>query len=115
MSMEKRLVEKARRWLGGEPGPTALVAHRCDDHRNLAPINNLGSMLVIYAAERRPQALAIGKGANGEEIHAECGGCLADDIDALYQAYLDALDLVADTLKSRAEMRRDLERFRKFM
>lgn len=97
-----------------DPGPAVLVAHRCDEHRGLAPVNNQASMLVTYAAEMVPKAYALGRGSNHEEIHAECGGCLAEEVEGLYQQLLDTLDVMADALTARAEMRRELERSRKF-
>lgn len=98
----------------GTQGPRALVAHRCHDHRNLAPLNNQGELLVMYAAEKRPAAFPLGRGGNGEEIHAECGGCLAADTEELYNAMLDLLDGYADLLRSHAELRAAKERLERF-
>ena len=99
----------------GTQGPTALVAHRCHEHRNLAPINDQGDLLVMYAAEKRPAAYPLGRGGNGEQIHAECGGCLATDTEELYQVALDLLDTIADLLRSRAELRAEKARMERFL
>ena len=95
-------------------GPNLLVAHRCAEHRYVAPINNVAEGLVIYPHEGQATARPLGKGPNGEEIKAECGGCLADQVEGLYQLTLDLLDLAADTLTSRAELRRELDRYKHF-
>lgn len=96
-------------------GPNLLVAHRCAEHRYMAPINNVAEGLVIYPFEGTATARPLGKGPHGEEIKAECGGCLADQVEGLYQLSLDLLDLVADTLTSHAELRRKVEGFERFM
>jgi hypothetical protein len=97
-----------------DPGPVPLVAHRCAEHLNVTPINNKSAALVVYVAEKQPTAFPLGKGRNGEEITAECGGCLAEEVEGLYQLNLDLLDLVAATLISRAELRRKLRRYETF-
>lgn len=101
-------LDKVKRYMGA-PGPQALVAHRCDEHRNLAPTNNEAHLLVMYAAEKRPTGYQI-----GADTKAECGGCIAADLDALYHAYLDVLDLAADAMTARAEMRQKLETAQRF-
>lgn len=98
-----------------QDGPNLLVAHRCTEHRLMAPVNNAGMSLVIYPTEGTATARALGAGPNGEEIKAECGGCIAEQVEELYQVTLDMLDLVAEALIARAHMRRDLERIQKFI
>lgn len=101
------------KWESGA-GPNVLVAHRCDEHRGCAPVNKQADALAVYVAERQPSLRPLGQGPNHEEIHAECGACIAADVEALYQVNLDLLDLIADTLTSRAQLRAELDRFKKF-
>jgi hypothetical protein len=81
----------------------------------MAPVNNAGMSLVIYPNEGQATARALGSGPQGEEIKAECGGCVGEQVEELYQLTLDLLDLVADTLTSRAQLRADLERHKRFL
>jgi hypothetical protein len=78
-------------------------------------MNNAGMSLVIYPHEGQATARALGTGPNQEQITAECGGCLGDQVEELYQLTLDLLDLVADTLTSRAQIRRELEMAKRFL
>lgn len=103
------------KWARSTAGPNLLVAHRCTEHRHVAPINNAGMSLVIYPHEGQATARALGAGPEGQEIKAECGGCLADQVEELYQLTLDLLDLFADSLTSRAELRVELDRHKRFL
>lgn len=81
-----------------------LVAHRCAAHRNVAPINHDADSVLVYAPDSRPRTLAIQGAAEGK-VRAECGGCLAEQVDALWTLHLDLLDLAADALTGRALIR----------
>jgi len=75
----------------------------------MAPLNNAGEALAVYPHEGRPTLRALGEGPNGERFRAECGGCVAELMEQLYQLNLDLLDTMADTLTSHAELRVKLE------
>jgi hypothetical protein len=81
----------------------------------MGPLNSDAVGIVIYPAEGKITARPLGEGEGGERIKAECGGCIGEQVEGLYQLTLDLLDLVADTLRSRAEIRRELERHRRFL
>jgi hypothetical protein len=81
-----------------------LVAHRCPRHRSVSPINQDADTVLVYAPDSRPRALAIQGAAEGS-VRAECGGCLAEQVDVLWMLHLDLLDLAADALTGRALVR----------
>lgn len=92
----------------------ALVAHRCIEHQGLAPLNPDASILVVYVPEYRPTAYPLLE-VEGSRVTAECGGCLAEQVEGLYQINLDLLDLLADLLLSRAELRSELAMRKKLL
>lgn len=63
----------------------------------------------MYQAERQPKAFPL-----GSDTTAECGGCLAEQVEGLYQMHLDHLELIGDLLTSRAELRQKLEIHERF-
>jgi hypothetical protein len=80
----------------------------------MAPLNNAAEALTIYPFEGRPHAHILGTGPRGERITAECGGCIAEEVEGLYQTVLDLMDTIADQLTAHAELRRKLETQERF-
>lgn len=76
-----------------------LVAHRCKEHEAVEPLNADATVLCLYVADRQPGYKPLTGAA------AECGACLGEQIDAVYQQFLDALDVIADLLRAHAEIR----------
>jgi hypothetical protein len=96
------------------PADQILTAHRCNEHHDLAPMNRDAVMLVVYAADRRPTAYPLLE-VDAYRVEAECGGCLGEQVEALYQINLDLLDLIADLLLSRAQLRHSKELQARFL
>ena len=74
-----------------------VIGYRCARHREVRQLNAQGTMRLTYF----PQ--------NGSTPAAECGACVAEEVEFIYAKYLDVLDLTADLLRSHCELRRKTE------
>lgn len=86
---------------GIDRGPVvkAVLSHRCTEHADVAPLNTRGRIVTHHPVEGVPTYRAL------DAMAGECGACLGEEVDAIWTAYLDALDLVADLLRAHAELR----------
>jgi hypothetical protein len=83
--------------------PLAIIAHRCVEHADYAPLNGDAVAMVHYPHEGPTSIRPM------DTFRGECGACLGEQVEVIWQEYLNMLDVVADCLRAHAELRRKHE------